>query len=74
MATRRVSFNFIGASDKGDPMSPFLFLLAMESLNHMFRIANTNRWVKGFNDQTGRCEDLEIPHPFYANDALIFVK
>ncbi|WMV15451.1 hypothetical protein MTR67_008836 [Solanum verrucosum] len=39
---------------QGDPMSPFLFLLAMEGLNHMFRIANANRWVKGFSAERGR--------------------
>lgn len=29
---------------QGDPMSPFLFLIAMEGLNHMFRKAKTNGW------------------------------
>ena len=52
-------------------MSPFLFLLAMEGLNHMLRKANANRWVKGFSSQTGRGEDLEVSHLLYADDALI---
>lgn len=57
---------------QGDPMSPFLFLLAMEGLNHIVRIANANRWVKGLSAQSGRGEDLEVSHLLYADDALIF--
>ena len=59
---------------QGDPMSPFLFLLAMEGLNHMLRTTNANRGVKGFSAQTGRGKDLEVSHLFYADDALFFVK
>ncbi|XP_049367921.1 uncharacterized protein LOC125832768 [Solanum verrucosum] len=44
----------------------------MEGLNHMFRIANANRWVKGFSAQSGRGEDLEVSHLLYVDDALIF--
>lgn len=38
----------------------------------MLRIANANRWVRGISDQTGRGEDLEVSHLFYADDAFIF--
>lgn len=31
-----------------DPMSPFLFLLVMEDLNHMIRTAKSNYWNRGF--------------------------
>ncbi|WMV49679.1 hypothetical protein MTR67_043064 [Solanum verrucosum] len=40
----------------------------MEGLNHMFRKAKTNGWVRGFSAQAG----MEITHLFYADDALIF--
>uniref|UniRef100_M1CP87 Reverse transcriptase domain-containing protein n=1 Tax=Solanum tuberosum TaxID=4113 RepID=M1CP87_SOLTU len=40
----------------------------MEGLNHMFRKAKTNGWVRGFSAQPG----MEITHLFYADDALIF--
>lgn len=60
----------IELTSRDDPKSPFLFLLAMEGLNHMFRKANAKRWVKGFSAQTGRGE--EVPHLFYVDDALIF--
>lgn len=53
-------------------MSPFLFLLTMEGLNHMFRTAKVKGWVKGFSAQIGRGDDLEITHLFYADDALVF--
>lgn len=57
---------------QGNTMSPFLFLITMEGLNHMFRKAKTNGWIKGFSPQTGGGENLVISHLFYANDALIF--
>ncbi|OIT39647.1 putative acyl-activating enzyme 19 [Nicotiana attenuata] len=33
---------------QGDPLSPFLFLIAMEGLNNMIKVANNNRWMTGF--------------------------
>ncbi|WMV09897.1 hypothetical protein MTR67_003282 [Solanum verrucosum] len=33
---------------QGDPLSPFLFILAMEGFDSMMRIALQNRWIKGF--------------------------
>jgi len=65
-------FQFEKDLRQGDPKSPFLFLIAMEGLNHMFRKAKTNEWVRGFSALAGRGEELEITHLFYANDALIF--
>lgn len=32
---------------QGDPLSPFLFLLATEALNNMIKIANNNGWMQG---------------------------
>jgi len=56
---------------QGDPISPFLFLLAMEGLNHMIRIANGKGWLKGFSAQTVRGDALEVIHLLYANDSLV---
>lgn len=53
-------------------MPPFLFLIAMEELNHMLKIAKNNGWIKGLSAQTGRGNEFEITHLFYADDALIF--
>lgn len=36
---------------QGDPISPFLFILAMEGLSHMIRRARANGWLKGFQAQ-----------------------
>lgn len=73
MATNKASFNPTRVLGKGS-ISAFLFLFATESFSHLFRVANANRWVKGFSVLTGRGDDFEISHLFYGDDALIFVK
>ncbi|KAF3658664.1 putative phosphomannomutase-like [Capsicum annuum] len=35
---------------QGDPLSPFLFILAMEGFDYVMKIATQNRWIKGFQD------------------------
>jgi len=59
---------------QGDPLSPFLFILAMEGLNHMIRRANVNGWLIGFKAKLqGRMEnEVGITHLLYADDSLIF--
>ncbi|WMV25644.1 hypothetical protein MTR67_019029 [Solanum verrucosum] len=39
---------------QGDPLSPFLFILAMEGFDSMMRITLQNRWVKGFEIEDSR--------------------
>lgn len=56
----------------GDPLSPFLFTLAMEGFNSMMRIALQNRWVKGFKMGSRGEENMDICHLLYANDTVIF--
>nr|XP_016449022.1 PREDICTED: uncharacterized protein LOC107774064 [Nicotiana tabacum] len=36
---------------QGDPLSPFLFILAMEGLNNMVKTARSQGWIKGFEEQ-----------------------
>ncbi|XP_075091548.1 uncharacterized protein LOC142171749 [Nicotiana tabacum] len=55
-----------------DPLSPFLFILPMEGLNNMLRIAQGNGWVKGFNVARNQIDRLEVTHLQYADDTLIF--
>lgn len=57
---------------QGDPLSPFLFILAMEGLNDMLRTAQTNSWIRGFNANMEDRQSLAISHLQYADDTLIF--
>ncbi|WMV36298.1 hypothetical protein MTR67_029683 [Solanum verrucosum] len=41
-------FNAQRGIRQGDPMSLFLFILAMEGLNSMVKVANTNGWIRDF--------------------------
>ncbi|XP_059277663.1 uncharacterized protein LOC132031768 [Lycium ferocissimum] len=54
---------------QGDPLSPFLFILAMEGMSNMFQTAKVNGWIRGFQVGAG---NLEITHLQYADDNLVF--
>lgn len=53
-------------------MSPFLFILAMEGLNNMIKIAKTNGWITGFEVARNGNRSLEVSHLQYADDTVIF--
>ncbi|WMV25761.1 hypothetical protein MTR67_019146 [Solanum verrucosum] len=57
---------------QGDPLSPFLFIIAMEGLNSMFKTANLYGWIKGFEVARAGSDSLEVTHLQYADDTLIF--
>lgn len=57
---------------QGDPLSPFLFIIALEGFNSMMRIAISNRWIKGFKVSNKTGADMEICHLLYADDTMIF--
>ncbi|WMV33328.1 hypothetical protein MTR67_026713 [Solanum verrucosum] len=44
---------------QGDSMSPFLFIIAMEGLNTMFKTTNLYGWIKGFEVASGGNDSLE---------------
>ncbi|WMV38569.1 hypothetical protein MTR67_031954 [Solanum verrucosum] len=45
---------------QGDPLSPFLFILAMEGFDSMMRITLQNIWIKGFEIGDSRGEIMEL--------------
>ncbi|WMV09474.1 hypothetical protein MTR67_002859 [Solanum verrucosum] len=55
-----------------DPLSPFLFILAMEGFDSMMRIASQKRWIRGFQVGGRVGEEKEIGQLLYADDTLIF--
>ncbi|XP_075092306.1 uncharacterized protein LOC107821421 [Nicotiana tabacum] len=57
---------------QGDPLSPFLFIIAMEGLNNMIKTAKVSGWVKGFEVNRSGANNLEITHLQYADDTLVF--
>lgn len=59
---------------QGDPMSPFLFILAMEGLNNMIRTAKYNGWISGFEVAKNNEGSLEVTHLQYADDTLFFAR
>lgn len=50
---------------QGEPISPFLLLLAMEGLIHMIGIANGKGRLKGFSAQTVRRDASEVINLLY---------
>lgn len=56
---------------QGDPLSPYLFILAADVLSHMMRRAQTHGDIKGLLLAPGA---PILTHLFFADDALIFAK
>ena len=57
---------------QGDPLSPFLFILAMEGLNSTVRVATQKNWLKGLKVGNQAGVDVQICHLLYADDTMIF--
>ncbi|XP_055815772.1 uncharacterized protein LOC129885498 [Solanum dulcamara] len=57
---------------QSDPLSPFLFILAMEGLNGMVKKAKHIGWINGFEMERRDNSSMEITHLQYADDTLIF--
>lgn len=53
--------------EQGDPLSPYLFLLVMESFTTMFNYGADHM---GFSHQP-KCKDLNISHLIFADDLFV---
>ena len=49
-----------------------LFIIAMERLNDMLKIAQEKSWLRGFRVSSRVGAELEITHLQYADDTLVF--
>lgn len=49
-----------------------LFIIAMERLNDMLKIAQEKSWLRGFRVSSRVGAELEITHLQYADDSLVF--
>lgn len=50
---------------QGDPLSPFLFILATESLNSMMRVAIQNQRIRGFTIENLSGDEMQMYHLLY---------
>ncbi|WMV57474.1 hypothetical protein MTR67_050859 [Solanum verrucosum] len=57
---------------QGDPLSPFLFILAMEGLSDMLKSAQVNNRIRGFIVNEENSLGSSISHLQYADDTLVF--
>jgi len=57
---------------QGDPLSPFLVILAMGGLSDMLKTAQSNNMIRGFWTNDSDPRGLSISYLQYANDTLVF--
>lgn len=57
---------------QGDPLSHFLFILAVEGYHNMMKVAIQSSWIKGFKMRNLSGEEMQICHLLYADDTVIF--
>jgi hypothetical protein len=55
---------------QGDPISPYLFVLAIEILSRLLAESAIDKRHFGFHP---RCQNLKLTHLCFANDLLIFI-
>jgi hypothetical protein len=58
---------------QGDPLSPLLFVVVMESLSRMLNASMLQGLLRGFFVGTRDNEELVVNHLLFADDTLFFV-
>ena len=56
---------------QGDPLSPYLFILAMETLSHILSKVKEGGYIDGFLVRGRNGLGVEVSHLFFADDTLI---
>ena len=59
---------------QGDPLSPLLFILVMETLSRLVIKAGEEGFLNGFHISNPLSEGLVISHLLFADDTLVFCK
>ena len=57
---------------QGDPLSPYLFVIAMEVFSSMLRRAISGGFLSGWRVRGRSGEGFQISHLLFADDALVF--
>ena len=57
---------------RGDPLSPFRFILAMEVLSSILKRALQGGFLEGFMASGKEGEGVVVSHLLFANDTLVF--
>ena len=59
---------------QGDPLSPFLFVLGMETLSRLGDRAVERGFLFGFRFKSKRGQEVYVSHLLFVDDTLIFCK
>lgn len=57
---------------QGVPLSPYLFILAMEGLSQLLARAKELQWIQGFQVGSNPATTVNVSHLLYADDTLTF--
>ena len=72
MVLHPVFFQSTRGLRQGDPLSPYLFVIAMEVFSSMMRRAISGGYLSGWKVSGRRGEGMHISHLLFADDTLVF--